>query len=845
MAEINYLEIIQNKLDALVEKIVQKENSDEDFRITYAQILEKINTKMDIFSNDDTTERINLVGIELGKLIRERQEVVDSKFNAIKGEFDNINDILSNSLKTPEIIAAFDKIQNQIHYFSEEQESQKFAFNSIISHIEKFGTLEETNENIRANFAIVKEQNTIINENVNKQLDILDKLNTSLQETDKKILDDLNTLIASLKEFLESFNEDVTDIKQFVDDKVEQISAKINEADTVINALNNNFTTLMQVIGNIFEDDAFQEVRSNITDIIAKTVFISEAIAKLATKEELLANSEKNKEEIKQDTKKNIEELGQKLLSSLDFSSLEDIKNYTEKMFFQGTEVLKEEIWSIKDKVNNLNEESLKKDEFEKKLDEIKIQNTNAKEEIDKKFESLKEQNDTIKDDLTDIISEESVATSTQLVEISTLIESLKNNLADIVLKQQQEQIDSSLKELQTKFVTQLVQIADNISFEEELGEISNSLDLCSEEIKEKISSDINEIKEEILQLKDTSETENRDIFDVLTTIDSAVKTDISQDLKTLLSGLKLLTSGMNEDKEYVYTLPDIESDLSKIRQDIGNIQKTLAPSEQEAGENSIDLTSKINSIKKVLDKLQDNPLPAEIAEIKALFDSLNEDVSSISKRTNKLIIASDEVSKALKANIIAFTSLINEFEKQSREFYDSAFMKEIHARIESMSQNVSSILQSEQLLNEAFMYMGEWIDSASDSFDEIKTDVSKVKKSLLSDDINFADKIENTVNDLTQKIAAQDTKIEMLDEKLNQIISQQQESKEIKSLLEYITSQISITNEKIVENEKLSQKIADIEKQIKRIDKNVTAITEYIDDEEDSGYFDEEDTED
>ena len=171
--------------------------------------------------------------------------------------------------------------------------------------------------------------------------------------------------------------------------------------------------------------------------------------------------------------------------------------------------------------------------------------------------------------------------------------------------------------------------------------------------------------------------------------------------------------------------------------------------------------------------------------------------------------------------------------------------MKEIHARIESMSQNVSSILQSEQLLNEAFMYMGEWIDSASDSFDEIKTDVSKVKKSLLSDDINFADKIENTVNDLTQKIAAQDTKIEMLDEKLNQIISQQQESKEIKSLLEYITSQISITNEKIVENEKLSQKIADIEKQIKRIDKNVTAITEYIDDEEDSGYFDEEDTED
>lgn len=101
MAEINYFEIIQNKLDALVDKIIQKENSDEDFRITYAQILEKINTKMDIFASNETAERINLIGLELGKLIKERQEVVDSKFAAVKGEFDNLNQLVAESLKTP------------------------------------------------------------------------------------------------------------------------------------------------------------------------------------------------------------------------------------------------------------------------------------------------------------------------------------------------------------------------------------------------------------------------------------------------------------------------------------------------------------------------------------------------------------------------------------------------------------------------------------------------------------------------------------------------------------------------------------------------------------------------
>ena len=64
MSENNtYFEVIQNRLDTLVDKIIQKEQSDEDFRITYAQILEKINTKIDLFSSNDTTEEIKTLGV--------------------------------------------------------------------------------------------------------------------------------------------------------------------------------------------------------------------------------------------------------------------------------------------------------------------------------------------------------------------------------------------------------------------------------------------------------------------------------------------------------------------------------------------------------------------------------------------------------------------------------------------------------------------------------------------------------------------------------------------------------------------------------------------------------------
>ncbi|MBS6553326.1 MAG: hypothetical protein KH321_05225 [Clostridium sp.] len=815
MAEINYFEIIQNKLDALVEKIIQKENSDEDFRITYAEILEKINTKMDIFASNETAERINLIGLELGKLIKDRQEVVDSKFAAVKGEFDNLNQLVAESLKTPELLAAFNKIQNQIHYFTQEQDNQKLTVNSIISQIEKIGSLEETNDNLRANFAIVKEQNTIINENVNKQMSLITKLDELAKECNQKALEDLNTIIFSLKEFSESLNDDVKEIKDFVNEKVETIITKVHETDSFIEILNNNLTTLVKVVGNIFDDEEFASLRDDVAELLVKANFLSESVSKIATKEELLDNSEKNKDEIKKHNQELITELENKIVSKLDFSDIGDIKDYTEKMFFQGTEVLKEEIWSIKDTVNNVNLNAVSKEDFDNKLAELKALNNQ------------------IKEDITDIISEESVAASNQINEISATIEALKNDISNIILNEQNEQITTALQNLQTKFVSQLIQIADNISFAQDAEEINDNIFNCSDEIKEKISADITDIKQEIELLKGVSDSENANIVNLLTKIDDALKTDITSDLKALISGFKLLTTGLKEDKGYVYTLPDIESDLSKIRLDLNNIQKVLIDAENGSDESSSDITTKINNIKSAVERLQESPITAEVADIKELFDHLNEDIASISKRTNKLIISSDELTKVLKANIASFTSLINTFEKQSREFYNSAFLNDLNTKIDAINKGTNAILKSDQVLTEAFMYMGEWIDSASDSFDEIKNDLSKIKKNVLSEDDSATEKLEISVKNLSQRIDVQEAKIDSVDDKLNKIITQQNESKELKSLLEYVASQVSVTNEKIIENDKLSQKIASMEKQLKKIEKNLAVITEYIDEED------------
>ena len=892
MSEINNIEIIQNKIDALVDKIIQKENSDENFRITYAQILEKINTKMDVFSDNENLEKVGLIALEIRNMIQDRQSIVDGKFSAIKGEFDNINEILLNSLKTPEFLAAFNKIQNQIHFFSEEQENQKEAFNSIISHIEKFGTLEETNDILVSNFAIVKEQNTIVNENINKQLNLLAELNDYLQQSNKKTLDELNTIVLSIKEFKDFLTEEQQAEKTFLSDKVDEIISKIHETDSYIEILNNNLTTLVQVIGNIFDDDEFKILRSDVADILTKTAFLSETLKNLATKEELIENSSKNKEEIKKHNQELLNELEQKIFEKIDFSDIQDIKEYTEKMFFQGTEVLKDEIWSIKDTITDVQKNALSTETFTEKLTDTQKQleegifqkldesqdkitqnfsdklvdtqkqiseiiSSNINEiqkelesnvvekldttnkliaenissninEIQKEFEKnitekISDAQKQVTEDITDTISAESVAASNQISEISSTIEDLRKDLAEIILNEQNEQINTALNNLQTKFVSQLIQIADNINFEEEAEEISDSIYSCSEELKEKITSNISDIKQEILQLKDFSVDADESIINLLEKIENAVQTDLNQDLKTLISGFKLLTSGLKADKDYVYTLPDIESDLTKIRLDLTNLQKVISNSDAESAEAGSDINSKLANIKKSLQKLESNPINEEISEVKSLFSALNEDVSSISKRTNKLILTSDEINKTLKSNIEVFSSLISTFERQSKEFYNSAFVNNLDIKIDNISQTTSSLVQSENVLNEAFMYLGEWIDSASESFEDIKDDVSNIKDTMNAENENVSGRIE------------------ALESKLDKIIAQKNDTKELKSLVEYIASQVSVTNEKIIENEKLNQRIANMEKQLKKIETNIAVITEYLD-EDDEDNFDDED---
>ncbi len=880
MSENNtYFEVIQNRLDTLVDKIIQKEQTDEDFRITYAQILEKINTKMDLFSNSDTSEEIRTLGQEIGQLLQSRQEILDAKFLAIKSEFENLNKLLFESLKTPELLAAFNKIHNQIHYLTEGQESQKESYNALVVHLENFGTLQDTNEIIVNDFAILNEQNTTLK----NQIDEIIQFNKELEINNKKLLDDLASAVFKIKELSEQTSDQTDDVKTFIADKIDSIITKLQESDASVEIMNNNLNTLIEVVGNIFDDESFEELKTDVADIFKKSELISATLKELATKEDFLENAANNKEEIKKNSLDLITQLESNIFTKLNVSDITDIKNYAEKIFFQGTEVLKEEIWGVKDTVKNIDETVVKQDAFEKNLQTAKddiidmiseesvasnqqikelsdnidelnkdlsnviaINANNLKSELSDviteessatsdQIKNIVKQIDDLKEDITYVISGESVASAQQIKQLATSLENLKTELNNLILNQQGEQIEIALQNLQTKFVTQLVQVAENISFDEQADDINENIVSLTEGIKEELSNsslkiydDLNELKNNLVKLQDRTEEDGRDIVTGINKIDETIKANVSEEISNLASKIKLLTNGFREDNEISYTMPDVESDIAKLRTDIANLQKTLMNPDSLIEDHSIDIATRINDLKAAVQKMQDSPITHQVGEMKEMFTGLSEDIASISKRTNKLIISSDEVTKKLLSNITAFTALINTFEKQSKAFYNSAFLKNINKKVETITRGTEAIVQSNNAINEAFGYMGEWIDTASDSFDNLQNDIAKIKKTLISDEENASDKLDTALNNINSKLEEQQNQI-------NTILEQQADAQELKSLLEFVASQISVTNEKMVENEQLTQKILNMEKQLKKIEKNIAIITEYID--EDDNY--------
>lgn len=308
--------------------------------------------------------------------------------------------------------------------------------------------------------------------------------------------------------------------------------------------------------------------------------------------------------------------------------------------------------------------------------------------------------------------------------------------------------------------------------------ETNDNLNLKIDEITETLSK-ASKIIEDVPNLKDKLE-------------------DLSGELHTITSTTK------NDAESYIYTLLDIESDFLKLHKFLDD--KTKVTSDD------------INSLKEK-------------------FAELNDDISSISIRTNKLILSADDANKQFKTYLDTFKDTIQALDEQRKEFNPELKFALLGEKINEMVRLLQGSANATRNLNSAFIYLAEWVDATGNVLNTMQNDIAELKTK--NENENPLEFLDNTV-DLKEGITNLIKKVSELEDSFANYKTD--DVSEIKSLLTGIivqlntalTPDIDSLNERIDKlseenNNKLTELETLMQEKINQQSKQISALEEKI----------------
>lgn len=234
-----------------------------------------------------------------------------------------------------------------------------------------------------------------------------------------------------------------------------------------------------------------------------------------------------------------------------------------------------------------------------------------------------------------------------------------------------------------------------NEAFEDEM--VASKVDLIYENI-----SLLNEWVSKIDVLDSKNGSLNDKIDEITETLSKASEIisdvpDLKDRLEELSNELHTITSTTKNDADsYIYTLLDIESDFLKLHKFVDD--KTQVT------------TNDINSLKEHISEL-------------------NDDISSISIRTNKLILAADDANKEFKTYLDTFKTTIHALDIQRQQFNPELKFTFLSEKINEMAKLLHNSINASRNLNNAFLYLAEWIDASGNLLNTMQADISTIKE--------------------------------------------------------------------------------------------------------------------
>ena len=262
--------------------------------------------------------------------------------------------------------------------------------------------------------------------------------------------------------------------------------------------------------------------------------------------------------------------------------------------------------------------------------------------------------------------------------------------------------------------------------------------------------------------------------------------------------------------------MQDIESDLAKLRLALKDLQ-TNEQENQAAHLSS--LLENINKIGSSVSELQSALSKDELLGLQLNFDKINTDIVSLTKLSKHIIAASGETYNALNNNF---------------EVFGKALTEQLTTKVDKVTKLLEKANDSDAVMRQALIYVGEWIDSASDSMNKISTnseeivEVKSVIESLkkdLPEQTVILNSLEEKFDEQQERLAFFEKQVSKLTGIENKFEEQQERIDRLEMAIEKILSAVED-----IDDTKVTRKIDKIDKQIAKLSINVEKLASYVD---------------
>ncbi len=435
-----------------------------------------------------------------------------------------------------------------------------------------------------------------------------------------------------------------------------------------------------------------------------------------------------------------------------------------------------------------------------------------------------------------------------ELTEMNTLVKyGIQESITDLTNKVDAQDIswNEELTKLKSDIITQFLNIFNQISFVAEQEEI---LDFIQEKHSELIT-----ILSHIVNTIDNVDT----VKDNVAVIDNKVDA-LKEDIDLINEKITSIISS-DGDIDYVYSLQDIESDIANLRLILNEMKTNSNSKELE------ELVTSTNDIYKLVESLKTEMPKFEYDEFKKDFETLSEDIVSISTRTNKLILASDESHKCLQDNLQEFKLVINDLDERTRNFAHESGIDRLDNKLGAINTMIQNGAKTNQVFNQVFEYLAEWVDKAGEQIttisDKVETldDIGQIKVMLEDLKAEAEDNTESTelIEALSNVFEKQAKRISSLEAKLDRVIVETTISNKnskidmtpfentLNSFLVAIDDKMSSQQEKINSLEskleevmtkidpkdtaQLTKKVGGMDRQIAKLNKSIEKIASHV----------------